>query len=280
MPLNSPHRSLCLSPCLLLRSHPELHPTSSISVFHRWIFKTMVSWRYLCWLILFRPPISKLHPSHVLDLTFPPSLTNAVVSTQPDDIGLAVSSPIPVNAQRQLWRFATSVASNDYSGSYKIDWRRTDGNIVQDVSATFSLELTVPQIYNNDSVPAVVLPSSVGFGSTNPDGSPKTEFSTYDEIFVTSTVNVANNQDLNTYVNSIYNVWICYTVDGSLPIYAPDNGFNGCAVSIPPIITLYTCFNVNFKDANLDGQTCGPSSLLRASYDWCTRRSIRDHSLH
>lgn len=155
-------------------------------------------------------------------------LTTAVISAQPDDIGLEVVSPIPGHAQTQLWKFATSVASNDYSGSYQIDWSRTNGAVVQTVSATFALELTVPQVYNNDSVPAVVLPSSVGFENTNPDGSPKTEFTTYDEIFVTSTVNVANNQDLNTYTNSIYNVWICYTVDGSLPVYAPDNGFYGC----------------------------------------------------
>ncbi len=161
-------------------------------------------------------------------------MTTARVVTQPAGIGLDVISPIPSHAQSQLWKFATSVASNDYSGDYQINWTRTDGTIVQTVSAAFSLQLTVPQVNNNnETVPAVVLPSSVGFGNTNPDGSPKTEFTTYDVIFVTSTVNVANNQDLNTYVNSIYNVWICYTVDGSLPVYAPDNGFYGCAVSIP-----------------------------------------------
>lgn len=50
------------------------------------------------------------------------------------------------------------------------------------------------------------------FGSENFQGTPKTAFSSSETIFVKSTVGVVTSRDNSSYINSIHNVWLCYTI--------------------------------------------------------------------
>jgi hypothetical protein len=155
------------------------------------------------------------------------SLTSPTVGIEPNNVDLAAVTPTPSNTQEQLWTFKTSTAVTDYSGAYAISFTRTDGTDTQTVTAQFTLSLSVTNSYNNNGL---TLPTVLSFWASDDfDGAQqKTEYTSLDTIYVRSTVTIQNNQDQNSYANSIYNVWLCYTVDGNPPVYNPTNNQFGC----------------------------------------------------
>jgi hypothetical protein len=148
------------------------------------------------------------------------------VTTKPASVDLTNTTPLPSNTQQQSWTFKTATAVLDYSGSYAIQFTRTDGTNSVTVTASFSLSLTVNSAYNNVGLK---LPTTLSFyGDNTFSGTEDSEYTSLDTIYVKSTVTISNNQDENSYANSIYNVWLCYTVDNSAPIWDPVNNQLGC----------------------------------------------------
>jgi hypothetical protein len=167
------------------------------------------------------------------------SLSNAVVSSQPASVTLA-STNTPTAAQQQTWTFKTTTAFTDYSGPYTIQFTRSQDTSSVTVAAQFTLNLKIDNGYDNSGLK---FPTTLSFWNTNAfDGAEETTaFTSLDTIYVKSTVNIANDQDKNSYVNSIYNVWLCYTIDNVMPSYLPDSGQLGCTAqtwNIRPISQL------------------------------------------
>ncbi len=169
------------------------------------------------------------------------SLSAPTVNAQPPTVTLA-STNNPAAAIQQTWTFKTSSPQPNYSGAYSIQFTRTDGagkRATVTVAAQFTLNLAVNNGYGNSNN---VLPTSLSFfGSESFNGDPKTAFTSLDTIFVKSTVDIVTGRDNNTYANSIYNVWLCYTIDDTKPVYNPDGQQYGCTAqtwNIRPITRL------------------------------------------
>jgi hypothetical protein len=168
------------------------------------------------------------------------SLTSPSVTTQPSGVALATTGSAPADAQLQTWAFKTTEPDTDYSGIYAIQFTRTDGTSSATVTAQFTLSLSVNSEYGNTGN---VLPTVLSFWDSNAfDGAQeKTSYTSLDVIYIKSTVTIQNGQDESSYANSIYNVWLCYTVDNSAPVYNPTNNQFGCTAqtwNIRPITQL------------------------------------------
>jgi hypothetical protein len=172
--------------------------------------------------------------------TFSPTaaLSDVNVFGQPASVTLA-STNTPSPAQTQTWTFMTATPNTDYSGPYVIQFTRTEGQSTVTVAAQFTLNLAVKNGYGNSNN---LLPTSLSFfGSESFNGDIKTAFTSLDTIYVKSTVDIVSGRDNNTYTNSIYNVWICYTIDNVMPSYLPDSDQLGCTAqtwNIRPITRL------------------------------------------
>ena len=153
-------------------------------------------------------------------------LTSPSITAEPNNVDLA-SDNTPSNVQKQTWNFKSTTPVTDYSGAYSISFTRTDGAATQTVTAQFTLSLAVTNSYNNNGL---TLPTVLSFWDSNAftNTQQKTSYTSLDTIYVRSTVTVQNNQDQNSYDNSVYNVWLCYTVDNSAPVYDPANNQLGC----------------------------------------------------
>jgi hypothetical protein len=167
-------------------------------------------------------------------------LTSPSVTTQPSGVALATTGSAPADAQLQTWAFKTTEPDTDYSGIYAIQFTRTDGTSSATVTAQFTLSLSVNSEYGNTGN---VLPTVLSFWDSNAfDGAQeKTSYTSLDVIYIKSTVTIQNGQDESSYANSIYNVWLCYTVDNSAPVYNPTNNQFGCTAqtwNIRPITQL------------------------------------------
>jgi hypothetical protein len=168
------------------------------------------------------------------------SLTSPSVTTQPSGVALATTGSAPDDAQLQTWAFKTTEPDTDYSGIYAIQFTRTDGTSSATVTAQFTLSLSVNSEYGNTGN---VLPTLLSFWDSDAfDGAQeKTSYTSLDIIYIKSTVTIQNGQDESSYANSIYNVWLCYTVDNSAPVYNPTNNQFGCTAqtwNIRPITQL------------------------------------------
>lgn len=155
------------------------------------------------------------------------SLSVPVVSSQPSSVTLG-STNTPAATQQQSWTFKTSTPFTDYSGPYTIQFTRTQGTSTVTVAAQFTLNLKIDNGYGSSGL---TLPTTLSFWNTNSFSGQQetTAFTSLDTIYVKSTVNINNNQDKNSYANSIFNVWLCYTVDDSTPVYDASSGQLGCA---------------------------------------------------
>jgi hypothetical protein len=167
------------------------------------------------------------------------SLSLPVVSSQPSSVTLG-SANTPVASQQQSWSFKTSTPFADYSGPYTIQFTRTQAASTVTVAAQFTLNLKIDNGYGNSGL---TFPTTLSFWNTNSfsGGQETNAYTSLDTIYVKSTVNIANNQDKNSYVNSIFNVWLCYTVDDTTPVYNPSSGQLGCSAqtwNIRPISQL------------------------------------------
>lgn len=153
-------------------------------------------------------------------------LTSPSVTSAPPGVTLTTTGTAPANTQLQTWAFKTSTPKSDYSGIYAIQFTRTDGTSSVTVTAQFTLSLSVNTEYGNTGN---ILPTTLSFwGTTSFDGQSKTTYTSLDTIYIKSTITIQNGQDESSYNNNIYNVWLCYTVDDSEPVYNPTNNQFGC----------------------------------------------------
>eukprot|EP00029_Vermamoeba_vermiformis_P007114 TRINITY_DN2983_c0_g1_i1.p1 TRINITY_DN2983_c0_g1~~TRINITY_DN2983_c0_g1_i1.p1 ORF type:complete len:661 (-),score=182.70 TRINITY_DN2983_c0_g1_i1:85-2067(-) len=168
------------------------------------------------------------------------SLSAPNVATHPGSVALTGTTNTPGVVQ-QTWTFTTTTPTSDYSGAYVIEFLRSDGakRATVTVAAQFTLNLAVNSGYGNSNN---LLPTSLAFfGSESFIGEPKTAYTSLDTIFVKSTVDVVAGRDNNTYANSIYNVWLCYTIDDVMPVYVANTQQLGCTAqtwSVRPITRL------------------------------------------
>jgi hypothetical protein len=151
-------------------------------------------------------------------------LTTPTFSTVPAGVVLSTAST-PANSQFQIWRFVSTTPVTDYSGSYTITFTRTDGTNSESVPASFVIRLKANDLYSNNGV---VLPVNVGFYSSTLFDTTKALFKSTDTIYVKSAVATQNLDDVNTYDNAIYNVWLCYTINDIAPVWNPDSNEFGC----------------------------------------------------